>query len=133
MTNLERYSGVFAPLTPRFAVLRPFWTQLSCRHQFPSHHRYITQSKQRQVLRRVLDQSLVSNLAITKLAFQDAEQVFHFGTHRGLELLDTSDGVADALVLDRPALARFHGDMPGGLDCNDPLNFCSGDNPLRSI
>lgn len=116
MTNLVRYSGVFAPLTPRFGVLRPLWTQLSCRHQFPSHHPYITQGKQRQDLCRVLDQSLVSNLAITKLTLQDAERVFHLGTHRGLELLDAFDGVADALVLDRPALARFHGDMPGGLD-----------------
>jgi len=116
MTNLVRYSGVFAPSAPQFGVLCPFCTQLSCRHQFLSHHPHIAQSKKRHDLRRVLGQSFVSHLAITKLALQDAKRVLHFGSYRSLELLDAFDGVAATLVLDRSALAGFHGDMPGGLD-----------------
>ena len=116
MKNLNRYSGVFAPFTPRFGVLRPFWTQLSCRHQFLSHHPHITQSKQCQDLCCILGQSFVPHLAVTKLALQDSERMFHLGTYRSLEFFNAFNDLADAFVLDGSTLAGFHDDMPGGLD-----------------
>ena len=125
MADLDSYSGFFVPFTLQFVVLRPIRTQLSCRHQFPSHYPHIAQGKQRHDLRRVLGQSFVPNLAVTELALQDVKRMFHLGTYRSLEFLDAFDGVAYPFVLDRQALARFHGHMPDSLDVLRVLTLVS--------
>ena len=75
MKNLYQYSGLFAPFTPRFGVLRPFRTQLPIRHQFLSHHPYITQGKRRQDLSRVLGQSFVSHFGWRRCERMDQARV----------------------------------------------------------
>ena len=78
-----------------------------------SHHPQVAQRKQRDPLIRIFDQALIASLAIAKLALDHPEGVFHFGPNAGLDLFQLVDqGVYSFALLQSPALARHHGNLP---------------------
>ena len=85
-----------------------------CTLQMPSCHPHIAQRKQRHQLRRVLGQSLVANLGKTKLALDHPERVLYLGSNAGFELLGfVQQAALKGVLVQYPALAGAHGDMPG--------------------
>ncbi len=79
-----------------------------------SDHPQVAQGEQCYQLRRVLGQTLVANLGEAKLALDDSEWVFDFGSDTGLELFGLVQQVAPRrILLQCPAFARAHGYVPG--------------------
>ena len=81
--------------------------------QFAAHHPQIRQREQRNQVRNVLFQPSVAHLHVAELALDDPKRMLDLGPHARLELLDLVDQGVDLVVLvQRPALARAHGDAP---------------------
>lgn len=57
------------------------------RHELSSRHIEIGQCGQGEHLRGVFGQPTVANPAVAELAFNDAEDVFHFGTDRAVSAI----------------------------------------------
>ncbi len=94
-------------------VVRPFWAHLSCHpHQLASHHPEIAQRKQREHLRRILDQSAVSHLGVDKLTLDHAKRVLDLGADRRFQILESIHNLAQAFVLNRILLAWLHRHVP---------------------
>ena len=71
------------------------------------------QGKQRHQLRRVLCQPFVANLGEAELALDHPERVLDLRANAGFELLGFVQQAAPRRVLIQcPAFARSHGDMP---------------------
>ena len=112
-------SRILRPLVGRFGPSLGYFPTLqahsSCRplNNSFSHHPQVAQRKQCCQLRRVFDQTPIPSLAITQLAFDHPEGVFHFGLNAGLDLFQLVDqGVYSVALLQSPALTRHHGNLP---------------------
>ena len=78
-----------------------------------SRHPHITQREQRHQLRRVFCQPFVANLGEAELALDHPERVLDLRANAGFELLGFVLQAAPMRVLIQcPAFARSHGDMP---------------------
>ena len=78
-----------------------------------SGHPQIARGKQRDHLRRFLDQPSVGHLVEVEPSLYDSDRVFDLGAHAGLELLGLVQQTAPRpLPVQRPALARLQGQMP---------------------
>ena len=109
------------PILAVFADISTEWQPLghlqahSCLHPLQKHlsdHPDIGQGKQGHKLCGVLDQPAVTHLAVTELAFDHPEWVFHFGAHTGLELLSLFTQRPPGRVPLLLAFARAHSNVP---------------------
>jgi len=103
-----------APARPRCARWGAFRAHLPCgSQQTVSHHVQVRQRKERCHLRRVLHQSPVAGLYITKLALDHPQGVLHLGTDLCLDLFELPQARPQGGGGQRTALARPHGHVPG--------------------
>ena len=85
---------------------------LSPLHKPASGHPDIGQRKQRDELCGVFLQSPIAHLAMTELAFDHPERVFHFGAHTSLEFFSLFGERAPGRMLLRFTFTRAHGYLP---------------------
>ena len=86
------------------------------RQQSPSGLVQVRQGHQRKHLRRVLGQPLVTGLAVTELAFDDAEDMLDFCPYRGMFLVprrSTRKRNVSVAVYDDPRVAVGAGRVDG--------------------
>jgi hypothetical protein len=78
-----------------------------------AHHPYVGQRKQRHQFGRVLGQPPVLDLDVAKLELDDSKRVFDLRADARLGLLQlVQDGPHGRVLLQGPALARHHGNLP---------------------
>ena len=110
--TLRSFVGLFGPSFGHLPTLQAHSSRRPLNNSF-SHHPQVAQRKQRDQLRRVFDQAPIPSLAIAELALDHPEGVFHFGPNAGLDLLQLVDqGAYSFALLQSPALARHHGNLP---------------------
>ena len=121
MSRLMKRPRQLQPILAVFADISTEWQPLghlqshSCLHPLQKHlsdHPDIGQGKQGHKLCGVLDQPAVTHLAVTELAFDHPEWVFHFGAHTGLELLSLFTQRPPGRVPLLLAFARAHSNVP---------------------
>ena len=117
-TNLASKSELVAG---RFRPPGSIWTHsYSGLHKAPPHHPPVREHKQGEGLRRVVLQSTVAKLGMTKLALDNPKRVLHRGADTGFELFDSIRyGAQLNLFMQCLTFARSHWNMPSGVDVLD--------------
>ena len=114
-----------APKSDTFAGhLRPpgsIWTHsYSGTRKSPPHHPQVREHKHGEELRRVLLNSAIAHLGVTKLALDNPKRVFHLGADTGLELFDLVQcGAQRTLFIQYAPFSWAHGYVPVDLNALD--------------
>jgi hypothetical protein len=110
--TLRLFTGVFEPSFGHLPTLQAYSSRRPLNNSF-SHHPHVAQRKQRDQLRRVFDQYPIPSFAIAELAFDQPVGVFRLSPNSGLDLLQLVDqDFYNFALLQSPALARHHGNLP---------------------